>query len=192
MLTGAHRACIDPCAAQGGGAALAVGVLRREGIPQRLAEALCLEAGVPLDRCGARVGDVHGPRRAAWALQLSRGAGSGGRRGSCPGVGLQGALGPYDPHEGCPAQPARVVPTAACALLPPLAPGPRRKLSELKRGERAALVAALTQYRLHVTGHEVRAAAQQARHVRARRRTTGALQSIAQLAAFMSGGVVVP
>ncbi len=32
---------------------------------------------------------------------------------------------------------------------------PRRKLSELKRGERAALVAALTQYRLHITGHEV-------------------------------------
>ncbi|KAL4426515.1 hypothetical protein ABPG77_008373 [Micractinium sp. CCAP 211/92] len=63
---------------QGGGAALAVGVLRREGVPQRLAEALCLEAGVPLDR----------------------------------------------------------------------------KLSELKRGERAALVAALTQYRLHITGHE--------------------------------------
>ena len=43
-----------PCtrAVQGGGPALAVGVLRREGVPQRLAEALCLEAGVPLDRCG--------------------------------------------------------------------------------------------------------------------------------------------
>ncbi|KAL4458525.1 hypothetical protein ABPG75_013390 [Micractinium tetrahymenae] len=63
---------------QGGGTALAVGVLRREGVPQRLAEALCLKAGVPLDR----------------------------------------------------------------------------KLSELKRGERAALVAALTTYQLHVTGHE--------------------------------------
>lgn len=61
-----------------GGAALAVGALRREGVPQRLAEALCGEAGVPLDR----------------------------------------------------------------------------KLSELKKGERAALVAALTQYTLHVSGHE--------------------------------------
>lgn len=29
-----------------------------------------------------------------------------------------------------------------------------RKLSELKKGERAALVAALTQYTLHVSGHE--------------------------------------
>lgn len=33
-----------------GGASLAVGALRREGLPQRLAEALCEEAGVPLDR----------------------------------------------------------------------------------------------------------------------------------------------
>ncbi len=33
-----------------GGAALVPNMLRREGLPQRLAEALCLEAGVPLDR----------------------------------------------------------------------------------------------------------------------------------------------
>lgn len=33
-----------------GGAALVAGALRREGLPQRLAEALCGEADVPLDR----------------------------------------------------------------------------------------------------------------------------------------------
>ena len=33
-----------------GGAVLAPNLLRREGLPQRLAEALCAEAGVPLDR----------------------------------------------------------------------------------------------------------------------------------------------
>lgn len=33
-----------------GGAALVPSALRREGVPQRLAEALCAEAGVPLDR----------------------------------------------------------------------------------------------------------------------------------------------
>lgn len=33
-----------------GGASMVPGALRREGLPQRLAEALCEEAGVPLDR----------------------------------------------------------------------------------------------------------------------------------------------
>jgi predicted flavoprotein YhiN len=36
---------------QEGGAQLVPSLLRREGVPQRLAEALCGEAGVPLDRC---------------------------------------------------------------------------------------------------------------------------------------------
>lgn len=35
-----------------GGPAQVPNMLRREGLPQRLAEALCLEAGVPLDRWG--------------------------------------------------------------------------------------------------------------------------------------------
>ncbi|PRW59453.1 hypothetical protein C2E21_1555 [Chlorella sorokiniana] len=61
-----------------GGPALVPNMLRREGLPQRLAEALCLEAGVPLDR----------------------------------------------------------------------------KLAELRKSERAELVAALTQYALPITGHE--------------------------------------
>lgn len=36
----------------GGGPGAVVNVLRKHSIPQRLAEALCQEAGVPLDRCG--------------------------------------------------------------------------------------------------------------------------------------------
>jgi hypothetical protein len=40
-----------------GGAQLVSGVLRREGLPQRLTEALCSEAGMPLDRfVGGMVG----------------------------------------------------------------------------------------------------------------------------------------
>lgn len=74
-----------PAAAQGGGAALAVGVLRREGVPQRLAEALCLEAGVPLDRCVVVCGAWRGA--CAWSSKQSYFNIEQGKRGRCCDVG---------------------------------------------------------------------------------------------------------
>lgn len=44
----------------GGGSGLVPGLLRRHGLPQRLAEALCAEARVPLDRCGGNGGVEQG------------------------------------------------------------------------------------------------------------------------------------
>ena len=98
-----------------GGALLVPSLLRREGLPQRLAEALCGEAGVPLDRWGCWTGCVA---FAGWAF------GVGAATCSCAASNLR--------------------PQAVRC----------RKLSELRKAERAALVEALTRYTLPVSGSE--------------------------------------
>lgn len=115
-----------------GGPALVPNMLRREGLPQRLAEALCLEAGVPLDRCGW--GAVW------WGVQLIR------QTHNTPSMAAAVLL--HRLVHFCP--PASLSFTQAPAPRPP----PVRKLAELRKSERAALVAALTQYALPITGHE--------------------------------------
>ncbi|EFN54344.1 hypothetical protein CHLNCDRAFT_9535, partial [Chlorella variabilis] len=52
-----------------GGALLVPSLLRREGLPQRLAEALCGEAGVPLDR---KLSELRKAERAALVEALTR------------------------------------------------------------------------------------------------------------------------